>query len=404
MNNIFIKTISLAVFIVIFNASCTSQVNPPVEETAQVIVDADGYSLVWQDLFDGTTLNSVNWTPEVNGNGGGNSELQYYRSENISVGTEPVSGENCLIITAKKESYSGKTCTSGRLTTSNKMSFKHGKIVARIKLPHTANGLWPAFWAMGQDYSSVGWPKCGEIDILEMGNSKGISNGTQEKYFNSWFHWGESWNGGSYPNWGKDYTHTTGIQDDFYLFTLIWDDTSLKTYFGTDDDPLKVNIVTMAIDGDDVAGNAAHYFHKEFFVIFNLAIGGNFTQIWNINSITALNEANNYEAKMYVDYVKVYQKGTSDEEYTGPAITPNAINVLKASRQYEIYPNPVVNNITVVGDDSPSCISVLSLSGTELLRVVDSKQINTENLSSGNYLLKITNSKGVIETHKIVKK
>ena len=310
----------------LLNISCTDQPEPPIEEEEIISTEigsgeTNGYKLVWQDLFNGTSLDETNnWAIEVNGDGGGNSELQYYRRENISVGVEPVSGDRCLIIKAKKENYSNKTCTSGRLKTLGKMSVKHGKIEARIKLPHTANGLWPAFWMMGADYPAVGWPKCGEIDILEMGNTNGIKRGTQDKYFSSWFHWGESWNGGSYPNWGKDFTNPTGIQDDFHLFTLIWDENALKTYLDLDKNPTASPICEMAINGEDKPGNAARYFHKKFFVIFNLAIGGNFTQIWDINKITALNVDNNYEANMYIDFVKVYQLGVANEEYSGPVL------------------------------------------------------------------------------------
>ncbi|HET7734076.1 MAG TPA: glycoside hydrolase family 16 protein, partial [Paludibacter sp.] len=107
---------------------------------------SDKYKLVWEDNFSKPVLDEANWTIVVNGKGGGNRELQYYRKENISVGKEPVSGENCLIITAKKENYRGKKATSGRLSTQGKVSVKYGKIEARIKLPKTANGLWPAFW------------------------------------------------------------------------------------------------------------------------------------------------------------------------------------------------------------------------------------------------------------------
>ncbi|MHB9143257.1 MAG: glycoside hydrolase family 16 protein, partial [Paludibacter sp.] len=121
-------------------------------------ISTGDYNLVWQDNFDGNTLDEKNnWNIEVNGNGGGNSELQYYRRENISVGPEPVSGANCLIITGKKENYLGKTCTSGRLTTQNKVTFQYGKLEARIKLPKTANGLWPAFWMLGTDIPTASW-------------------------------------------------------------------------------------------------------------------------------------------------------------------------------------------------------------------------------------------------------
>ncbi len=362
----------------------------------------NGYNLVWQDNFDGNKLDETNnWAIEVNGDGGGNAELQYYRRENISVGVEPVTGANCLIITSKKESFSGKTCTSGRLKSLGKMSFKHGKIVARIKLPHTANGLWPAFWMMGADYPSVGWPKCGEIDIMEMGNANGISRGTQDKYFSSWFHWGETWNG--YPNWGKDYTNATGIQDGFVLFTLIWDDNSLKTYYGTDDDPLKVNIVEMAINGADVINNAAHYFHKKFFVLFNMAIGGNFTQIWDINKITAFNAANNYSTNMYVDYVRVYQQGVTGEEYSGPVLS-TGINEVSSQNNYAVYPNPGTDHINIRGNSTPSNIRVINMAGQEVLNLNNTNTVNISALPVGNYILKIKDLNSKEESHKLTKK
>lgn len=275
----------------------------------------DGYKMVWEDTFNDSILDETNkWSVEVNGNGGGNSEIQYYRRENISLGTEPESKFGCLIITAKKESYSGKTATSGRLTTQNKMNVKYGKIEARIKLPKTANGLWPAFWMLGADISSVGWPKCNEIDILEMGNSNGIKNNSQETYFNGACHWGESWNGGAYPNYAKATTNAYSLQDDFHLYTLIWDETSIKMYLDLDIYPDNSAYYEMAINGQDADNSPSRYFHKPDFIIFNLAVGGNFTQLWSISKITALNNENNYEAKMYVDFVRVYQKGVEGEE------------------------------------------------------------------------------------------
>ncbi len=362
----------------------------------------DGYQLVWQDNFDGNTLNTANWVIEVNGNGGGNNELQYYRSENISVGQEPTTGANCLIITGKKESYLGKTCTSGRLNTTGKMSFKYGKIVARIKLPKTANGLWPAFWMMGQDYPQVGWPKCGEIDILEMGNANGITRGTQDRYFNSWFHWGESWNGGSYPNWGKDYTHPTSIQDGFYLFTLIWDQNSVITYFGTDDDPMKVKIVEMGIAGADVAGNVGRYFHKRFFVIFNLAIGGNFTGITgndNIGKITALN---NGDVKMYVDYVRVYQKGVAGEEYTGPQLVGTSVDEIQQNK-FHIYPNITSNVLNISSNAVVTKLTIINVAGQKIMNVSNTNIIDVSELPTGNYFVRIEDVNGRIETHKFIK-
>jgi len=358
------------------------------------------YKLVWQDNFDGTQLDETNnWSVEVNGNGGGNNELQYYRRENLTVGLDPVSGQNCLIITAKKESFSGKTCTSGRLTTSGKMSFKHGKIEARIKLPKTANGLWPAFWMMGADYPTVGWPKCGEIDILEMGNANGISKGTQDKYFNGACHWGESWNGGSYPNYAKATTNSYSIQDDFHLFTLIWDDNALKMYLDLDKYPTVSPYYEMTINQQDVAPNPAHYFHKKDYVILNLAIGGNFTGISNINNVTALN---NGDAKMYVDYVKVYQQGITGDEYSGPVLA--ATDQLNIQNKFQIYPNPGSNRINIISNSLLSKITVINIQGQQVITSAFSNSIDISTLSDGNYMIKIEDVTGKVETHKFTKK
>jgi len=120
------------------------------------------YKLMWEDNFDNSVLNETqHWNVEVNGDGGGNNEMQYYRRENITIEQDP-SGVNCLVINAKRENFGGKVVTSARLNTLKNVSFKYGKVEARIKLPHTANGLWPAFWMLGNDISSVGWPRCGE--------------------------------------------------------------------------------------------------------------------------------------------------------------------------------------------------------------------------------------------------
>jgi beta-glucanase (GH16 family) len=254
-------------------------------------------------------LEADNWNIEVNGDGGGNAELQYYRKENVSTGIEPVSGNYCLILTARKEAFGDKTATSGRVNTHNKWSFKHGKIEASIKLPKTANGLWPAFWMMGNDYETVGWPQCGEIDILEMGEKTGIDNGTQNRYFNGACHWGES--GENHPGHSMATTNTYDLQDGFHLYTLYWDEKEVKMYLDLDKHPDAAPYYVMNI----AAGTEpAAYLHKPFCILFNLAVGGNFPQIWDIDQVTALNAENGFEAKMYVDFVKVYQRSTGNEE------------------------------------------------------------------------------------------
>lgn len=145
---------------------------------------ADEYTLVWNEDFTDNTLDRAVWNIEVNGDGGGNNELQYYCEKGVTLGTEPETGKKCLILTATKEDYKGKKCTSGRVNTKNNLYYTFGKIEARIKFPKTADGLWPAFWQMGNNFDQVGWPRCGETDIIELGNANGIKNGTQERFFN----------------------------------------------------------------------------------------------------------------------------------------------------------------------------------------------------------------------------
>ena len=275
--------------------------------------ETDGYKLVWQDLFDANELNSQRWNIEVNGDGGGNNELQYYtdRAENVRLGDDG-KGNGCLILTAKKEVYGGRQATSGRITSKNKIAFKHGKIEAAIKLPKTANGLWPAFWMMGNDYDQVGWPRCGETDIMEFGNATGIKNGTQDRYFNGACHWGQSWE--NHPNYARAVTYQYSLQDDeFHIYTLIWDEEKVAMYVDLDKYPDAEPYYIMTIPATNDTNSPGYYFHKENFILFNLAVGGNFPGIWDINQITALNESNGYQASMYVNYVKIYQKGTADE-------------------------------------------------------------------------------------------
>lgn len=268
------------------------------------------YQLVWEDNFDQAELNEDNWTVVINGKGGGNKELQYYRRENISIGKEVETDASCLIITAKKENYRCRRATSGRLMTKDKMSFKYGMVEARIKLPKTANGLWPAFWMLGSDFPEAVWPKCGEIDILEAGNVNGIKNGTQEFLFNGACHWGEKFNKGAYPHYSNERVNPYSIQEGFHLYTLVWDEEKLTMYIDRDKYPDAAPYFEMPISGDGQPNHPSRYFHKEYFLIFNLAVGGNFPGIWKIKEVTALK---NGDASMYVDYVRVYQKGNESE-------------------------------------------------------------------------------------------
>jgi beta-glucanase (GH16 family) len=143
--------------------------------TSSDYVKVDIRELIWEDNFDAFDTNV--WEPELGDGceedlcGWGNQELQYYTSENIAIA--PIPGDednNALVITAKSENKGGKSFTSARLKTQDKLTVKYGLVETRIKVPDDlSTGLWPAFWLLGNNISEVGWPKSGEIDMMEMG-------------------------------------------------------------------------------------------------------------------------------------------------------------------------------------------------------------------------------------------
>ena len=179
---------------IIFSNDATPRTTPNAQCADEAEPGQDGeYTLVWNEDFTDGALDTKVWNIEVNGDGGGNNELQYYCEKAVTVGAEPTTGKQCLILTATKESYLGKDCTSGRVNSKHKLHYTYGKIEARIKLPQTANGLWPAFWQLGENIDQVGWPKCGETDIIEMGHQSGFNN-RQDRYFNGAMHLGRAWN------------------------------------------------------------------------------------------------------------------------------------------------------------------------------------------------------------------
>lgn len=271
---------------------------------------AQDYQLVWNEDFTESTLDRTAWNIEVNGDGGGNNELQYYCEKAVSLGTDPVEHKHCLILTATKENYAGKTCTSGRVTTSGKMNFTYGKVEARIWFPKTANGLWPAFWMLGQNINSVGWPRCGETDIIEMGHKDGF-NGRQESYFNGAMHVGSAWNtvwqDVSAQNW--DYS----LQDGFHVLTCEWTPTSVTMYVDKDQYPSREPYFSTPLEwNEDANYNRQLVWSKPSFVIFNLAVGGNFPGIYNVNQVSALDGG---PKKMYIDWLRVYQRGDASETF-----------------------------------------------------------------------------------------
>ncbi|MDM5179259.1 family 16 glycosylhydrolase [Massilia sp. DJPM01] len=232
------------------------------------------WTLAWADEFNGTSLDTAKWNIEVNGDGGGNNELQYYtaRPENIRV----TGGE--LVIEARKEAYMGKQYTSGRITTQNKASWQYGRIEARMKIP-TGKGTWPAFWMLGNSITSAGWPASGEIDIMEHINSEAVTHGT--------IHWSDQNN--AYANYGGPSGNLDFSQ--YHVYAVEWDASAIRWYV----DGSKFHEV-------NIAGgiNGTSEFHAPYFLLFNLAVGGNWPG--SPDGSTA------FPNRMQVDYVRVYRK------------------------------------------------------------------------------------------------
>lgn len=236
----------------------------------------DGMHLVWQDEFAAPEINSSNWTFETGtGNGGwGNNELQYYREENTSI------VEGNLVIEARRENFSGSQYTSSRIVTLNKQSFSFGRIDIRAVLPKS-QGLWPALWMLGSNYTSVGWPQCGEIDIMEMIGGQG-----RENTVHGTVHWD---NAGSHAEYGGAKTLGSGtFADEFHVFSIIWNENEIKWLV----DDAQFHII-------DITPAELNEFQNEFFFIFNVAVGGNWPGSPDGSSV--------FPQWMVVDYIRVFQ-------------------------------------------------------------------------------------------------
>lgn len=237
-----------------------------------------GYTLVWSDEFAGSTLNLNAWNMEIgNGsNGWGNNELEYYTNSSKNIF---VSNGN-LIIEARKESISSFNYSSARITTQNKKSFTFGRIDIRAKLP-VGKGIWPALWMLGANISSVGWPSCGEIDIMELiGTYPARTYGTM--------HWGAS---GSHGSKGGQYDLGSGnFSQQFHVFSLIWSQDTMKWLV---DDQLFLTTTKADV------GAANYPFNSSQFFIFNVAVGGNWPGPPDATTI--------FPQRIIVDYVRLFQ-------------------------------------------------------------------------------------------------
>lgn len=239
---------------------------------------------IWSEEFDsGTAPDGDIWSYDLGDGGWGNNELQTYTRDAANVRIE----RGQLIITAVKQD---NRFTSARIKTEDKFTFKYGTLEARIQVPDLGNGLWPAFWALGHNFSSIGWPACGEIIVMEMGVEGAINAGVANRRITSAAHW-ECNNTHETDGATLDYPHD--MNGSFHIYRMEWTPTDLSTY--VDD----VRIWTM-----DITGIPA--MHKPYFLLLNLAVGGVHTGICDAGDITAP-----VPAEYRVDYIRIFDNGFS---------------------------------------------------------------------------------------------
>lgn len=238
----------------------------------------EGWTLVWHDEFDGDAINRADWTFDLGGGGWGNGEAQVYTDLPANARVQ----QGLLIIEARKEAndQGGFQFTSARLKTQGLKTFQYGRIEARLKVPAGA-GLWPAFWMLGANFEQVGWPDCGEIDIMEyVGRDPNLVMGTLH---------GPGYSGalGLTSRSLQDYP----IAAAFHTYAVEWSSDQITWSY----DDVAYHTLTRSDVGSD-----RWVFDQPFFLILNLAAGGTLGGF--ISPDTA------FPAQFYADYVRVYQQ------------------------------------------------------------------------------------------------
>lgn len=240
---------------------------------------ASASQYLWNDEFEGEAIDTSKWSFEIGtgASGWGNNEWEYYtsRKENAYI------KDGILHIRAQKEDYEGQKYTSARMITKGKFAFKYGTVEARIALP-TGKGIWPAFWMLGENFDTVGWPACGEIDIIEAVNSENIVYGTN--------HWA---NGADYATYGNNtgnYRNQKFELDitQFHTYKFTWDEKYIRMFV---DDFMYHEILIEGNEGD------TEEFHKPFFFLLNVAVAGN----WPGFEV----DDSQFPNEMLVDYIRV---------------------------------------------------------------------------------------------------
>jgi beta-glucanase (GH16 family) len=314
---------------------------------------SQNWQLVWQDEF--TNGIGPDWVFETGtGSGGwGNNELQYYRRENATV------SNGQLVITARREAFGGMQYTSARMKTQGRKSWKYGRIEARIAMP-SFQGVWPAFWMLGDNITSVGWPACGEIDVMEHVNTGGAVHGT--------IHWQDHNN--QYANYGG--VTNTSITA-FHVYSIEWNSSSIKWFV----DGVQFHEVNIA---NGINGTSE--FQNNFFILLNMAIGGN----WPGFTI----DNNAFPATMLVDYVRVYQNtGTPSGpatayqhcNFTGSGVALPVGSYTLSQLQARGIPNDYVYSLRVQSGYQVRLYQHDNFTGTSVVKTADDACLVDDNFN-----------------------
>lgn len=273
------------IFMLVFLFSLiTCKKKNPFDNNDQKIPAPEGWELIWNDEFEGVSIDTKKWEHEVNARGGGNNELQYYTSRPQNSYIE----NGCLVLQALKEHYTGtegtREYTSARLRTLRKGDWKYGRFEIRAQLP-SGKGLWPAIWMLPSEWKYGGWAASGEIDIMELvGHEPNKVYGT--------LHYGGEW-----PNnvqSGKSFVLSRGsFAQEFHSFTIEWDTTQFRWY---------VDGVCYQSQTKWHTTNAPYPapFDQYFHLLLNVAVGGNWPGDPDQTTV--------FPQKMIVDYVRIYKK------------------------------------------------------------------------------------------------
>ena len=234
-----------------------------------------GKTLVWSDEFDGESIDLSHWTYDLGASGWGNQELQNYTSDSEN---SYVNDGNLFIVAREN----GIHFTSARMKSIGLQEFQYGRIDVRAILPK-GQGIWPAIWMLGANYPTVGWPACGEIDIMELiGSSPNTVHGT--------IHYGTDWTQHNYTGSGTSIPWTETFSDEFHVFSIDWDENGITWLL--DDQPF------YTID-NAVTGSQPYPFDNPFFFIMNIAVGGQWPGYPDATT--------EFPQFMAVDYVRVFQ-------------------------------------------------------------------------------------------------